>query len=119
MNAKAGAGSATLSMAKAGAQFTSSLIRALKGEKGIVECAYVESDVVKECKWFATPVELGKNGVQKNLGKCVCVCVSLLCRVVLQRLLAPLSFLSFIYACCVNHTSILCYNLVSNRNVLV
>lgn len=66
--AKAGAGSATLSMAKAGAQFTSSLIRAMKGEKGIVECAYVESDVVPECQWFATPIELGVNGIEKNLG---------------------------------------------------
>jgi malate/lactate dehydrogenase len=32
VNAKAGAGSATLSMAKAGAQFTSSLVKALNGE---------------------------------------------------------------------------------------
>jgi hypothetical protein len=32
VNAKAGAGSATLSMAKAGAQFTGSLIKALNGE---------------------------------------------------------------------------------------
>jgi hypothetical protein len=55
-------------MAKAGAQFTGSLIRALKGEKGIVECAYVESSVVPECKWFATQVELGKGGIEKNLG---------------------------------------------------
>jgi malate dehydrogenase len=68
VNAKAGAGSATLSMAKAGAQFVGSLIRALKGEKGIVECAYVESNVVAECKWFATPIELGKGGLEKNLG---------------------------------------------------
>jgi malate dehydrogenase len=65
--AKAGAGSATLSMAKAGAQFAISLIKALNGEKGIVECAYVESDVT-ECQWFATPVELGVNGLEKNLG---------------------------------------------------
>lgn len=62
VNAKAGAGSATLSMAKAGAQFTASLVKALKGEKGIVECAYVESTVVPECKWFATQVLIGKVG---------------------------------------------------------
>ncbi len=68
VNAKAGAGSATLSMAKAGAQFVGSLVRALKGETGIVECAYVESSVVPECKWFATPIVLGKNGLEKNLG---------------------------------------------------
>merc|ERR1712028_109844 len=66
--AKAGAGSATLSMAKAGAQFAVSLVKALKGEKGVVECAYVESDVVPECQWFATKVEIGVNGIEKNLG---------------------------------------------------
>eukprot|EP00035_Acanthoeca_spectabilis_P019812 m.429804 g.429804 ORF g.429804 m.429804 type:complete len:359 (+) comp17066_c0_seq1:1862-2938(+) len=68
VQAKAGAGSATLSMAKAGAQFVISLIRAMNGETGIVECAYVESDVVPECQWFATPIELGVNGIEKNLG---------------------------------------------------
>jgi len=68
VNAKAGAGSATLSMAKAGAQFVGSLVKALKGEKGIIECAYVESTEVPECKWFATPIELGKDGIEKNLG---------------------------------------------------
>ena len=67
VNAKAGKGSATLSMAKAGAQFAISLIKALNGEKGIVECAYVESDVT-ECQWFATPCELGVEGLEKNLG---------------------------------------------------
>merc|ERR1719345_268386 len=67
VQAKAGAGSATLSMAKAGAQFAVSLIRAKNGEEGIVECAYVESDVT-ECQWFATPILLGKDGVEKNLG---------------------------------------------------
>jgi malate dehydrogenase len=65
--AKAGAGSATLSMAKAGAHFAIQLVKALKGEKGIVECAYVESDVT-ECQWFATKIELGPNGMEKNLG---------------------------------------------------
>merc|ERR1712166_1598758 len=37
--AKAGAGSATLSMAKAGADFAIALVRAKNGEKGIVQCA--------------------------------------------------------------------------------
>ena len=58
VQAKAGAGSATLSMAWAGAQFCFSLIRALNGETGIVECTMVESDVT-DCAFFATPVELG------------------------------------------------------------
>jgi len=65
--AKAGAGSATLSMAKAGAHFASQLVRALNGEKDIVECAYVESDVTS-CQWFSTKVELGVNGVEKIHG---------------------------------------------------
>ena len=58
MKAKAGAGSATLSMAMAGARFAVSLIRALRGEKGVVECAYVRSDLT-EAKYFSTPLLLG------------------------------------------------------------
>jgi malate dehydrogenase len=58
VQAKAGAGSATLSMAWAGAQFCFSLMRALNGETGIVECTMVESDVT-DCTYFATPIELG------------------------------------------------------------
>jgi malate dehydrogenase len=67
VKAKAGAGSATLSMAYAGARFAISLIRGLKGEQNIIECAYVESDVT-EAKYFSTPLLLGKNGLEKNLG---------------------------------------------------
>jgi len=67
VEAKAGAGSATLSMAWAGAQFAFSLLRALNGEEGIVECAMVESDVT-ECQYFATPLELGTEGLKTNLG---------------------------------------------------
>merc|ERR1711935_661493 len=66
--AKAGAGSATLSMAKAGADFAIALVRAKNGEKGIVQCAYVESDVVPECQWFSTEVEIGSEGIVKNFG---------------------------------------------------
>jgi malate dehydrogenase len=68
VQAKAGAGSATLSMAKAGAEFASSIIRAMKGEKGVVECAYVESSVVPGCQWFATEIELGVNGIENIRG---------------------------------------------------
>jgi len=67
VKAKAGAGSATLSMAYAGARFTFALCRALNGESNITECAYVESDVT-EAKFFSTPILLGTNGLQKNLG---------------------------------------------------
>jgi malate dehydrogenase len=67
VKAKAGAGSATLSMAYAGARFAISLIRALQGEQNVIECAYVRSDVT-EAKYFSTPLLLGKNGIEKNLG---------------------------------------------------
>lgn len=67
VKAKAGAGSATLSMAYAAARFTDSVIKALNGKDGVVECAYVQSDVT-EASFFATPILLGKNGIEKNLG---------------------------------------------------
>merc|ERR1712158_109269 len=41
VKAKAGAGSATLSMAYAAARFTDSLIKAMNGQEGVVECAFV------------------------------------------------------------------------------
>ena len=65
---KDGNGSATLSMARAGSNFVNSLIKGLNGEDNIVECAYVESNIVPDCKWFSTPVKLGKNGIEKNYG---------------------------------------------------
>ncbi|XP_011310556.1 malate dehydrogenase, mitochondrial [Fopius arisanus] len=67
VKAKAGTGSATLSMAYAGARFGFSLIRALNGEQNIIECSYVRSNVT-DAKYFSTPILLGKNGVEKNLG---------------------------------------------------
>merc|ERR1712038_1482353 len=67
VKAKAGAGSATLSMAYAAARFTDSLIKAMNGKEGVVECAYVASNVT-EAPYFATPILLGPNGVAKNLG---------------------------------------------------
>lgn len=54
-------------MAHAGASFVESLLQALKGKKN-VQCAYVQSDAVKGVQYFATPVELGPNGVEKILG---------------------------------------------------
>merc|ERR1711936_1041866 len=41
VKAKAGAGSATLSMAYAAARFTDSLIKGINGQEGVVECAFV------------------------------------------------------------------------------
>jgi malate dehydrogenase len=65
---KAGGGSATLSMAFAGAQFTDSILRALHGEKGVIECTFVESDVQPGLAYFSSPVELGVNGIEKIHG---------------------------------------------------
>lgn len=66
VKAKAGTGSATLSMAYAGARFGFSLIKALNGER-ITEYCYVKSDVC-DTKYFSTAVVLGKAGIEKNLG---------------------------------------------------
>lgn len=67
VKAKAGTGSATLSMAFAGARFANSLCKAIKGDSNIIECAYVASNVTK-AKYFSTPVQINKDGVCKNLG---------------------------------------------------
>ncbi|KAG7474064.1 malate dehydrogenase, mitochondrial [Solea senegalensis] len=67
VKAKAGAGSATLSMAYAGARFTFSVLDAMNGKEGVVECAFVRSEET-ESKYFSTPLLLGKNGIEKNLG---------------------------------------------------
>merc|ERR1712098_777265 len=58
VKAKAGAGSATLSMAFAGARFTFSVLDAMNGKEGVVECSYVRSEET-EAKYFATPLVLG------------------------------------------------------------
>jgi len=70
VQAKNGAGSATLSMAYAGAHFVSRLLQAASGKKGIVECTFVESPIaVKDgCEFFSSPVELGPDGVQNISG---------------------------------------------------
>jgi len=67
VEAKAGAGSATLSMAYAAAEFAGALLDALNGDQGTVQCAYIRSDET-DAKYFATPLLLGPNGVEKNLG---------------------------------------------------
>ncbi|XP_067864072.1 malate dehydrogenase, mitochondrial [Heptranchias perlo] len=67
VKAKAGAGSATLSMAYAGARFVFSLLDAMNGKEGVVECAFVRSEET-ESPYFSTPLLLGKNGIEKNLG---------------------------------------------------
>jgi len=66
VNAKDGAGSATLSMAYAGARFTHSLVKALHGES-VRECAFVEVSGLSgiDCRFFGIPVEIGKEGITK------------------------------------------------------
>ena len=66
VEAKAGGGSATLSMGQAAAKFGLSLVRALNGEKDVIECTYVEGSG-EFARFFAQPVLLGKNGVEKIL----------------------------------------------------
>lgn len=65
VEAKAGGGSATLSMGRAAARFGLSLVRALQGEQGVVECAYVEGDG-QYARFFSQPLLLGKNGVEER-----------------------------------------------------
>ncbi|EFM4047367.1 malate dehydrogenase [Escherichia coli] len=65
VEAKAGGGSATLSMGQAAARFGLSLVRALQGEQGVVECAYVEGDG-QYARFFSQPLLLGKNGVEER-----------------------------------------------------
>ncbi|MCX0499317.1 malate dehydrogenase [Erwinia billingiae] len=62
VEAKAGGGSATLSMGQAAAKFGLSLVRALTGESNVVECAYVEGDGA-HARFFSQPLLLGKNGI--------------------------------------------------------
>merc|ERR1719160_1551293 len=70
VNAKAGKGSATLSMAYAGARFGKAVLDGLDG-KGTVECAYVALDaeqkktVPTSLDYFSTKVTFGKHGVDK------------------------------------------------------
>ena len=68
VNAKAGAGSATLSMAAAAAEFAAACLRALAGHRNVTVCAYVASDAVKSLPFFATKVRLGRSGVEHNYG---------------------------------------------------
>ena len=71
MQAKAGAGSATLSMAYAGADFAAKLLRAIKGETGLTTPSFVsvladeaggkqvQEELSAEIPYFSTRIELG------------------------------------------------------------
>jgi len=63
VKAKDGAGSATLSMAYAGAHFAFQVLRALNGEKNIIECSFVQSSVTS-VPFFSSRITLGVDGVE-------------------------------------------------------
>ena len=67
VQAKAGTGSATLSMAYAGARFADALLRGLAGEANVIEPSYVESPLFQNegVTFFSSPIELGPEGVKK------------------------------------------------------
>jgi len=65
VEAKGGKGSATLSMAYAGARMAKSVLAGLMGRKR-VECAYVMSDIT-DLPYFASKVVFGEAGVVKVL----------------------------------------------------
>merc|ERR1711953_1462811 len=64
VNAKGGKGSATLSMAYAGARFGYAVLNGLGGTP-TTECAYVMSSVVPDLPYFSSKVTFGPNGVEK------------------------------------------------------
>ncbi|KAJ2350649.1 Malate dehydrogenase, cytoplasmic [Coemansia sp. RSA 2673] len=68
VQAKDGLGSATLSMAYAGARFADSLLRASSGED-VLEWAFIRSDLFKKegLEYFSTYVKLDKDGVKEIL----------------------------------------------------
>jgi malate dehydrogenase len=68
VQAKAGTGSATLSMAYAGYVFAENVVRALQGEPHIQQCAYVESNVVDQVPYFASPCVFGRDGIEHVQG---------------------------------------------------
>jgi len=76
VKAKDGAGSATLSMAFAGFRFAENVIKAYKGDKGIVEPTFIYlpgvpgGAAIAEAigvDFFSVPVELGTNGVSRAI----------------------------------------------------
>merc|ERR1712142_653895 len=66
VKAKAGTGSATLSMAFAAARFADNCITAQSGQD-VIEYAYVESDVT-DATYFSSKLTLGKDGIKQNHG---------------------------------------------------
>ena len=70
-------GSATLSMAYAGALFADACLRGLNGEPNVVECSFVDSKVT-ELSFFASRVKLGTKGEPPRLPPLPALCVPVL-----------------------------------------
>lgn len=68
VEAKSGKGSATLSMAYAGARLGKAIVRGLAGKETPVECAYTKSQVCSGVGYFASKVKFGTNGVEEVMG---------------------------------------------------
>eukprot|EP01024_Parvocaulis_polyphysoides_P064468 TRINITY_DN749_c0_g1_i2.p1 TRINITY_DN749_c0_g1~~TRINITY_DN749_c0_g1_i2.p1 ORF type:complete len:382 (-),score=72.89 TRINITY_DN749_c0_g1_i2:169-1314(-) len=66
VNAKAGAGSATLSMAYAAYKFADTCLRAMSGEN-IETIAYIDSNLVEGLPFYASKIKIGKNGIEEIL----------------------------------------------------
>merc|ERR1712110_1158340 len=64
VKAKAGAGSATLSMAFAAARFADNCLTAQSGQD-VIEYAYVESDIT-DATYFSSKLTLGREGIKQN-----------------------------------------------------
>ncbi|XP_031831065.2 malate dehydrogenase, mitochondrial [Nomia melanderi] len=58
----------SFAMAFGAARFCVSLCKALRHQRDVVEYAYVRSHVIPEIKYFAGPLKLGPDGIQKHLG---------------------------------------------------
>ncbi|KAI5823868.1 malate dehydrogenase [Schizophyllum commune Tattone D] len=79
VQAKAGTGSATLSMAYAGAEFAIKVIDAINGKSGIIAPTYVhlsadkaggdaiKKEIGRDLEYFSSNVELGPDGVKRIL----------------------------------------------------
>jgi malate dehydrogenase len=65
VEAKAGAGSATLSMAYAAARFAESCLRGMAGEANVYECAFVASTVEPSVAFFSSKVLMGPAGAKE------------------------------------------------------
>ena len=53
-----------MAMAYAAATFTASALRAMDGEKNVIEPGFIRQDF-RECKYFSSLLRLGMNGVEE------------------------------------------------------